>query len=100
VLSHIEMNKTVLSRASIATVKCQLFKNVENSVNSLLNIGVKIMKFLTSAVKHSRGKLAWTIRILLESLQHVLKMHTWSLSENQASVKFKCRLIGLRVLKC
>jgi hypothetical protein len=28
-------------------------------------------------------------------LQHVLKMYTWSLSENQASIQFKCRLIGL-----
>jgi hypothetical protein len=64
-------------------------------VNSLLNIGAKIMKFSTLAVKNSRGKLAWTIRILLESLQHVLKMYTWSLSENHASVKFKCRLSGL-----
>jgi len=39
--------------------------------------------------------LAWTIRILLECLQHILKMYAWSLSENQASVKFKCRLIAL-----
>jgi hypothetical protein len=64
-------------------------------VNSLLNIGANITNFLTLVVKHIGGKLAWTIRILLESLQHVLKMYTWSLSENQASVKFKCRLIGL-----
>ena len=69
-------------------------------MNSLLNIGANITNFLILAVKHGGGKLAWTIRILLESLQHVLKMYTWSLSENQASVKFKCRLIGLRVLKC
>jgi hypothetical protein len=95
VLSHVEMNKTVLSQASIVTVKCQLFKNVKNSVNSLLNIGANITNFLTLVVKHIGGKLAWTIRILLESLQHVLKMYTWSLSENQASVQFKCRLIGL-----
>jgi hypothetical protein len=40
-------------------------------------------------------KLGFNIKIVLESLQHVLKMYAWSLSENQASVKFKCRLIGL-----
>jgi hypothetical protein len=40
-------------------------------------------------------KLGFTIRIAMESLQHVLKMYTWSLSENQASVKFRCRLIEL-----
>jgi hypothetical protein len=53
------------------------------------------MEIFISAVKQSGENLAWTIRILLESLQHVLKMYTWSLSENQASVQFKCRLIGL-----
>ena len=52
------------------------------------------MKFLTSPVTHSGEKLV-TIRILLECLQHILKMYTWSLAENQASVQFKCRLIGL-----
>jgi len=53
--------------------------------------------FLSSAVIHSGEKLAWTIRILLECLQHILKMYAWSLSENQASIQFKCRLIGLMV---
>ena len=32
---------------------------------------------------------------LLESLQHVLNMYIWSLSENQASIQFRCKLIGL-----
>ena len=32
---------------------------------------------------------------MLESLQHVLKMYTWSLSENQAPIQFRCRIIGL-----
>ena len=50
---------------------------------------------MTSAVTHGAEKLAWTIRILLECLQHILKMYAWSLSENQASVQFKCRLIAL-----
>jgi hypothetical protein len=93
VLSHIEMNKTVLPQTSIVTVKCQLFKNVENNVNSLLNIGAKIMIFLSSAVKHSEEKLAWTIRILLECLQHVMKMDACSFSENQASIQFNADLL-------
>src|SRR6202790_4253630 len=65
------------------------------ALNFMLNIGDKITKNLTSAVTHGAEKLAWSIRILLECLQHVLKMYTWSLSENQASVQFRCKLIGL-----
>src|ERR1700683_188373 len=76
-------------------VNCQLFNGVKNTVGSLLNLGDKSFKFLTSTLIHGGKKLVWTIRILLESLQHVLKMYTWSLSENQASVQFRCRLIGL-----
>jgi hypothetical protein len=85
----------VLSQSSIVTGNCQLFKNLENSVNSLLNTGDKIMEFLASIVIHGAEKLAWTIWILLECLQHILKMYAWSWSENQASIWFKCRLIGL-----
>ena len=40
-------------------------------------------------------KLGFGIKIVMESLQYVLKMYAWSLSENQASVKFRCRLIEL-----
>ena len=40
-------------------------------------------------------KLGFIIKIVMESLQHVLKMYAWSLSENQASVKFRCTLIEL-----
>src|ERR1700676_3039634 len=65
------------------------------ALNFMSNIGDKITKNLTSAVTHGAEKLAWTIRILLECLQHILKMYAWSLSENQASVQFKCRLIAL-----
>ena len=76
-------------------VNCQLFNGVKNTVGSLLNLGDKSFKFLTSTLIHGGKKLVWTIRILLESLQHVLKMYTWSLSENRASIQFRCRLIGL-----
>jgi hypothetical protein len=74
---------------------CQLFNRLKNAVDSLLNIGDKSLKFLTSTVMHNAEKLAWTIRILLECLRHVLKMYAWSLSENQASIQFKCRFIEL-----
>jgi hypothetical protein len=74
---------------------CPLSIRVKITVDSLLNIGDKILKFLTSNVMHNAEKLAWTIRILLECLQHVLQMYAWSLSENQASIQFKCIFIGL-----
>jgi hypothetical protein len=100
VLSPIEVNITVLPQNWVfnnVISNCQLSNKVENTVNSLLNIGDESVMFLSSAVIHSGEKLAWTIRILLECLQHVLKMYAWSLSENQASIQFKCRLIGLMV---
>ena len=92
VLSQIEINKKVLHQSNIVTVQCQLFNSIKNAVNFMLNIVVEIMKLLTSAVTHGGEKLSWTIRILLECLQHILKVYAWSLSENQASVQFKCRL--------
>ena len=100
VLSQTEMNITVLPQNWVfdnVISNCQLSNTVKNTVNSLLNIGDKSTKFLTSAVIHAGEKLAWTIGILLECLQHVLKMYVWSLSENWASIQFKCRLIGLMV---
>ena len=79
----------------IVAVNCQLSNRVKTIINFVLNLGVKSFKILTSTLMHGGEKLAWTIRILLESLQHVLKMYTWSLSENLASVQFRCRLVGL-----
>src|ERR1700691_6070802 len=79
----------------IVAVNCQLSNRVKTIINFVFNLGVKSFKILTSTLMHGGEKLAWTIRILLESLQHVLKMYTWSLSENLASVQFRCRLIGL-----
>src|ERR1700683_4396918 len=66
---------------------------VDKMKNSVLNFGVKSFKFFISTLMYDADKFAWSIRILLESLQHVLQM--WSLSENQVSVRFRCRLIGL-----
>jgi hypothetical protein len=93
------LNKTVFmpqnKTFNNVTVNCQLPDRVKNAVNSLLNIAEKSMEFLISTLIHGVEKLAWTIRILLECLQHILKMYTWSLSENRTSLQFKCRLIGL-----
>jgi hypothetical protein len=75
------------------TVNCQLSDRVKNTVNSLLNIADKSMEFFISTVIHGAEKLAWTIRILLECLQHILKMYTWSLSENQASFNLNADLL-------
>ena len=77
------------------TVNCPLSNRVKTIIKFVLNLGAKSFKILTSTLIHGGGNFAWTIRILLESLQHVLKMYTWSLSENQASIQFRCRLVGL-----
>jgi hypothetical protein len=90
-------NKTVLSQSEMFrtdVVNCHLSGRVKTTINFVLNLGVESFNILTSILMHGGEKLCWTMRILLESLQHVLKMYTWSLSENQASIQFRCRLIG------
>ena len=79
----------------IDAANCQLSDSVKMIINFVLNLVVKSSNKLSSALIHGGKELGWTVRILLESLQHVLKMYTWSLSENQASVWFRCRLVGL-----
>src|ERR1700691_4948717 len=97
-LPQVEVNRTVLFQSvmfKIDAVNCQLSDRVKTIINFTLNLGVKSFDLATSILIHGGEKLAWTIRILLESLQHVLKMYTWSFSENQATVQFRCRLLGL-----
>src|ERR1700683_3602073 len=97
-LPQVEVNRAFLFQSvvfKIDAVNCQLSDRVKTIINFTLNLGVKSFDLATSILIHGGEKLAWTIRILLESLQHVLKMYTWSLSENLASVQFRCRLIGL-----
>ena len=96
--NEVKLNKTVLSQTrmfKIDAANCQSSDRVKTIKKILLNFRVKNFNILTSALIHGGEKLCWTMRILLESFQHVLKMYTWSLSENQASIQFKCRLIGL-----
>ena len=79
----------------IVIVNFQLPKKVKSVIDYLLNVVIKSFQILPSTLIDAGEKIGWSIKILLESLQHVLKMYTWSLSENQASIQFKCRLIGL-----
>src|ERR1700691_6191245 len=93
-----EVNTSVLLQGGIfrvVIVNWQLSNEVKAVIDFVLNLRVKSIKILTSTLVNGVKKLGWTIRILLESLQHVLKMYTWSLSENQTSVQFRCRLIEL-----
>jgi hypothetical protein len=98
VLPQNEVNISVLPQGGIfkvVIVNWQLSNKVKAVIDFVFNLGVKSVKILTSTLKNGREKLGGTIRILLESLQHVLKMYTWSMSENQASIQFICKLIGL-----
>ena len=84
----------------IVTPNDQLFNNVKTTVKIMLNLGIKSPKHLISILIYGGEKLSWTIRILLECFQHVLKMYTWSLSENLTSVQFKCKLTALFLKRC
>ena len=93
-----EVNITVLPKNEvfqIVAVNFQLSSKVKTIINFVINFGVQRLKMLPSTLVHCGEKLIWTIRILLESFRYVLEMYTWSLSENQASVQFKSRLLGL-----
>ena len=97
-MSQTEVNITVLPENEvfqIVAVNFQLSSRVKTIINFVINSGVQRFKILPSTLVRCGEKLCWTIRILLESFQYVLEMYTWSLSENQSSVQFKSRLIGL-----
>src|SRR6266436_8393569 len=97
-MSQTEVNITVLPENEvfqIVAVNFQLSSRVKTIIKFVINSGVRRFKILPSTLIHCGEKLCWTIRILLESFRYVLEMYTWSLSENQASVQFKSRLIGL-----
>ena len=98
ILPQNEVNIYVLPQGGIFRVEMvdwQLSNEVKAVIDFVLNLGVKSIKILSSTLVNGVKKMGWTIRNLLESLQHVLKMYAWSLSENQTSVQFRCRLIGL-----
>jgi hypothetical protein len=97
VLPQNEVNISVLLQGGIYRVIIDNWQ-LSNEVKAVIDfVGVKSIKIFTLTLVNGVEKIGWTIRILLESLQHVLKMYAWSLSENQTSVLFRCRLIGLLI---
>src|ERR1700727_2743072 len=91
ILPQNEVNIYVLPQGGIFRVEMvnwQLSNEVKAVIDFVLNLGVKSIKILNSTLVNGVKKMGWTIRNLLESLQHVLKMYAWSLSENQTSVQF------------
>src|SRR5882762_8086923 len=95
VLSQNEVNISVPLQGGIFGVVIGSWQ-LSNKVEAVIDfVRVKSIKNLTSTLVNGVEKMGWTIRILLEFLQHVLKMYAWSLSENQTSVQFRCRLIRL-----
>ena len=61
---------------------------------NLAIIHVKTFRFCALILSHG---VEYIIRISMESIHHISQMYAWSLSENQTSVKFRCKLIGLFV---
>ena len=59
--SQPEVNKTVSPQNEMFSDVIVNSDRVKNTVNSLLNIGDKIMEFLTSTMLHGVEKLAWMI---------------------------------------
>ena len=51
-------------------------------------------KLLPSILIHAGEKLVWALWITLQSFQHSLRMYTWSLFENQASVTIPVRMVA------
>ena len=75
-----------------------LVKKVQNIIfklNSVLIQSVKCFKKSSLSMMCAGKRFLWVISILPESFQHVLKMYGWSLSENQKSINFRCRLTAL-----
>jgi len=90
------VNISVLPQGGVFRVvilNWQLSDKVKPVIDFVLSFGVESFQNLMSTLADCEEQLGWTIRILLESHQHVLKMYIWSMSEDQASVQFKCRLI-------
>src|SRR6202044_285860 len=98
ILPQNEVLKIVLPQSKVlksVVINSQLIIKVNAIMETLLNVKAKNFKFLNSTLMYGGEKLGWGIRNLLQSLQHAIKMYTWSLSENQASIQFRCKLIAL-----
>jgi hypothetical protein len=76
-------------------VLVEKLQNVIFKLNSVLTQSVKSFNKLFLSLGHGGKTFLWVIRISPESFQHVFKMYSWSQPENQMSIRFRCRLIGL-----
>jgi hypothetical protein len=85
----------VLPQNEVCKIVIPIFNKVKRISKLLLNLGVKGFNKLIINLLNSGEKLCWAIRSFLESLQQVLKIYSWSLSENQASIQLRCRLTRL-----
>jgi hypothetical protein len=79
----------------VVNVNCQLSNGFKTVMHYVFAVAVQSPEFFISTLIHGAEKSAWSIRNLLESFQHILKMYAWSLAENQVSIQFKCRLIAV-----
>src|ERR1700734_736288 len=94
VLPQNGVDRTVLPQKYckfVLAIYNNMVKRVQKVTFVLLNLLIKLPSILIC----DGEKLVWALRITLESLQHPLRMYTWSLSENQSSVNFRCRITGL-----
>ena len=85
----------VLPQNEVCKIVTPIFNKVKRISKLLLNLGVKGFNKLIINLLNSGEKLCWAIRSFLESLQQVLKIYSWSLSENQASIQLRCKLTRL-----
>ena len=82
ILPQNEVLKIVLPQSEVlksVVINSQLIMKVNAIMETLLNVKAKNFKFLNSTLMYGGEKLGWGIRNLLESLQHAIKMYTWSL---------------------
>src|SRR6202050_4552826 len=94
VLPHNGVYRTVLPQKYCKFVLA-IYNNMFERMQKVTFVLLNLFRKLPSILIHAGEKLVWALRITLESLQHPLRMYTWSLSENQSSVNFRCRITGL-----
>ena len=95
VLPQNEVFEFVLPQNEVCRIVTPISNKVKRMSKLLLNLGVKGFNKLIINLLNSGEKLCWAIRSFLESLQQVLKIYSWSLSENQTSIQLRCRLTRL-----
>ena len=104
VLPQNEVLKIVLPQNEVIPVQIKcfrsyiLFKRAQNilfKLNLVIAQTVKSFRKLMLTVVHGGKAFLCAIRIAPECFQNVLKMYSWSLAENQVSIRFRCRLTAL-----